>query len=115
MNRRQKLKKLKRDNKLMHDIINNSSEMKELYRAYNEPIKNVVHISRYQHFRVKQSIAFDDVAYAQNSNLLKTHIENRVLQEIRPLIWNRLVVDKVPYAEAYVYSLDLYLKEATDE
>jgi len=57
MNRRQKLKKLKRDNKLMHDIINNSSEMKELYRAYNEPIKNVVHTTmRFQEYKAKRMI-----------------------------------------------------------
>lgn len=43
MNNRIKLKKLKKDNKLMKDIINNTDEMKRLYAAYNEPLKNVVH------------------------------------------------------------------------
>ena len=42
MNNRIKLKKLKKDNKLMKDIINNTDEMKRLYAAYNEPLKNVV-------------------------------------------------------------------------
>ena len=42
MNQRQKIKKLKKDNELMHKIINNSEEMKRLYKAYNEPIKNIV-------------------------------------------------------------------------
>lgn len=42
MNQRQKLKKLKNDNKLMHRTINDMPEMKELYENFNAPIKNVV-------------------------------------------------------------------------
>ena len=42
MNQRQKIKRLKKDNELMHKIINNSDEMKRLYKAYNEPVKNIV-------------------------------------------------------------------------
>ena len=44
MNRRQKLKRLKNDNKLMRDIINRTPEMKWLYDRYNQPLF-VQHIS----------------------------------------------------------------------
>lgn len=42
MNRRQKLKKLKQDNKFMRMIINRTPEMKWLYDAYQQPL-NVNH------------------------------------------------------------------------
>jgi len=42
MNRRQKLKKLKKDNKFMWDIIKRTPEMKWLYDAYQQPL-NVTH------------------------------------------------------------------------
>lgn len=42
MNRRQKLKKLKRDNEFMRKIINETAEMKRLYEAYSNPVKNIV-------------------------------------------------------------------------
>lgn len=44
MNRRQKLKKLKKDNKFMRDIINRTPEMKWLYDIYTQPLF-VQHIS----------------------------------------------------------------------
>ena len=43
MNRRQKLKKLKWDNKLMRDIIRNAPQMEALYEAYNSVPKNITH------------------------------------------------------------------------
>lgn len=42
MNRRQKLKKLKRDNEFMRNIIKCTPEMKWLYDAYQQPL-NVNH------------------------------------------------------------------------
>ena len=38
MNRRQKIKNLKKQNKFMYDVINNTGELKRLYKAYNQPI-----------------------------------------------------------------------------
>lgn len=43
MNRRQKLKKMKIDNKLMRDIIRNAPQMEALYQAYNSVPKNITH------------------------------------------------------------------------
>ena len=42
MNRRQKLKKLKSDNEFMKKIINETAEMKRLYEAYDNPVKNII-------------------------------------------------------------------------
>lgn len=42
MNQRQKIKRLKKDNELMHRIINNTPEMKRLYDEYNMPLKNII-------------------------------------------------------------------------
>jgi hypothetical protein len=42
MNKRQKLKKLKNDNEFMRKIINETAEMKRIYEAYNNPVKNII-------------------------------------------------------------------------
>lgn len=42
MNARQKIKRLKKDNELMHRIINETPEMKRLYDDYNMPLKNII-------------------------------------------------------------------------
>ena len=43
MNRRQKLKRLKSDNKLMRNIIRNSPQMEDLYKSFNSPLRNITH------------------------------------------------------------------------
>lgn len=42
MNQRQKIKRLKKDNELMHRIINKTPEMKRLYDDYNMSPKNII-------------------------------------------------------------------------
>ncbi len=87
MNNRQKLKKLKRDNELMHKIINDSEKMKRLYDDFNSPIRNVVHTTmHFQEFRSKRKILpmlpKDDITieyYKQDLALELSH-------HIRPMI-----------------------------
>ena len=51
-----------------------------------------------------------DVVYLQdNPQKLKTHIENRILQELRPLIWDNLITEKDSYINKYRYSLDIWM------
>ena len=57
-----------------------------------------------------------DIAYRQdNPHLLKTHIENRILQEIRPLIWDNLKTEKDFYSNKYRYSLDFWVEPQADK
>ena len=100
--------------------MNNRQKAKHFKRLYEESLPKkpypVVYqyVDNFQLYRVKQCIAFDDIICVQDPNLVKTCIENRILQEIRPLIFDRLNVKKDPYTEGYIYSLDLYLGKETN-
>lgn len=60
MTLRQKYKKAKKDNELMHEVINNYPEMKRLYQAYNEPVKNVTHsIMPLKHYKTMRYLSLD--------------------------------------------------------
>lgn len=84
MNQRQKLKKLKRDNRLMRDIINNTPEMARLYKAYNEPIKNVIHTT----VDVKQFVCKRSLDY--NNHMAKDIVEEYTKNEIISNIYELL-------------------------
>ena len=56
MNRRQKLKHMKRDNKLMRDIIRNTPEMEWLYNAYCQPCNATYHTMNFQKYTCKRII-----------------------------------------------------------
>ena len=64
-----------------------------------------------KHYRVQQLIDMRDIAYLQDKpQLLKTHIENRILQELRPLIWDNLITEKDRYTNKLRYSLDIWMR-----
>ena len=64
-----------------------------------------------RHYRISQLIDAHDIAYAHNPQLLKTHIENRILQELRPLIWDNLKTEKDLFSDKYRYWLDIWLSQ----
>ena len=64
-----------------------------------------------KHYRISQMIDARDICYLQDSpQLLRTHIENRMLQELRSLIWDNLIVEKDKYTDKYRYSLDIWME-----
>lgn len=56
MNQRQKLKHMKRDNKLMREIIRNTPEMEWLYNAYCQPCNVTYHTMNFQKYTCKRII-----------------------------------------------------------
>ena len=56
MNQRQKLKRLKRDNKLMRSIIKNTPEMEMLYNAYNQPCNVTYSAMSFQRYACRATI-----------------------------------------------------------
>ncbi len=69
-----------------------------------------------KHYRISQLMDARDIAYAQDSpQLLKTHIENRMLQELRPLIWDNLKTEKDLYSDKYEYYLDIWVESQEGE
>ena len=62
------------------------------------------------HYRVCNMVDERDIVYAQQTpQLLKTHIENGILREMRPLIWERLKAEKDIYSDKVIYSLDFWI------
>lgn len=102
--------KLQSDNNLLREIIADNPTMQELYDLYNKPL-NVTHTTlSSKHYRIQQLMDMREIAYLQDRpQLLKTHIENRILQELRPLIWDNLKTEKDKYIDKYRYSLDIWM------
>lgn len=93
--------------------MNARQKAKHFKRLYEEALPKKPYPVVYKtilpmHYRISQLIDAKDIAYVQdNPQLLKTHIENRILQEIRPLIWDNLKTKKDPYSDKYRYWLDI--------
>lgn len=83
MNKRQKLKKLKRENDLMHRIINNTDEMKRLLKAYNEPVKNVITTTmRFEKYGAKRDFPPEFLNDEKTIKYLKQDIARQLAQKI---------------------------------
>ena len=64
-----------------------------------------------KHFRANFMLDTRDVVYGQeNPTLLKQHIENKILQEIRPIVWDNLKAEKDKYTSNVIYTLDIYIR-----
>ena len=64
-----------------------------------------------KHYRVQHLMDARDVFYAPSPEMLKSHIENGILRELRPLIWDNLKAERDLYAEKYIYTLDIWIEE----
>ena len=77
---------------------------------YKKPYPVVYKTILPMHYRVEQLMDMRDVVYLQdNPQLLKTHIENRILQELRPLIWDNIIAERDKHTGKCSYSLDIWL------
>lgn len=61
-----------------------------------------------EHYKVQMCMDMRDIENNPHV-LLKIHIENRILQEIRPLIWDNLITEKDRDTNKYRYSLDIWM------
>ena len=99
--------------------MNARQKAKHFKRLYEESLPKKPYPVVYQtilpkHYRVSQMIDAREIAYAQDTpQLMRTHIENRILQELRPLIWDNLKVELDRYINKYRYSLDIWMGEDT--
>lgn len=97
--------------------MNNRQKAKHFKRLYEEALSKKPYPVVYKtilpkHYKISQMVDARDIAYLQdNPKLLKTHIENRILQELRPLIWDNLITEKDIYTDKYRYSLDIWMSE----
>lgn len=94
--------------------MNARQKAKHFKRLYEEALPKkpypVVYKTLSEHHMILAMIDARDIAYLQdNPQLLKTHIENRILQGLRPLIWDNLKTEKDKYLDKYIYSLDIWM------
>ena len=97
-----------------------AKRFKKLYEDFmNMPFRNMRYVnhSDLNHFKTQVSISKDDVEFCEkydNIELLKTVVENETIAQLRPLIWDRLNVNKEsPYKTTY--SFDIWLEEKDDK
>ena len=87
MNQRQKLKKLKNDNKMMHRIINDMPEMKELYMRFTAPMKNVVQTTvPIEHICSMHEVPRDIPLDGATVGYLKEEIKHELFKDIEQYI-----------------------------
>ena len=60
-----------------------------------------------KHYRVQQIIDTKDML--DNPQLIKTLIENSILQKLRPLIWDNIIIEKYEHIDKHNYSLDVWM------
>lgn len=95
--------------------MNARQKAKHFKRLYEETLPKkpypVVYKSALpRHYRVQQLIDMRDIVCSQDDpQLLKTLIENRILQELRPLIRDNIITEKDEYINKYRYSLDIWM------
>ena len=63
-----------------------------------------------KHYRARYMLDHADMKYwMDNPVLLKTHIENRILNELRPIIWDNLIAEKDEKTDKCIYTLDVFM------
>lgn len=69
-----------------------------------------------KHYRIQQLIARNDIHSLQtDQQLMKTLIENRILQKLRPLISDNLIVEKDYYRDSYRCTLDIWMESENEQ
>jgi hypothetical protein len=84
---------------------------KKLYEEIlSRPLPVIYQTTTPTHYRARLMMNNRDIAYGEQSpSLLKTHIENGILRELRPMIWDNLKTEKDIYTDKYIYSLDVWM------
>jgi hypothetical protein len=65
-----------------------------------------------EHHKIACLVSMSKIAHDLQDKplLLKTLIENRILHNLKPLIWDHLRIEKDLYTDAYKYQLDIWLE-----
>lgn len=93
MNARQKAKHFKR-------LYENNLPKKPYPIVYQSPKK---------HYEAQLMIDKRNLLFPEEDPFFKTHIENCMLDKLRPIIWNNLTVEKDIRRDLYVYRLDVWV------
>jgi len=91
MNCRQKIKRLKRENHFLNEIINNTDEMKRLVDIYNNPLRNVVFTNtKLEHYRIVKGMAFPNEC---KDDVVLTLMSEYIAKELCPIIKENMKVE----------------------
>lgn len=93
--------------------MNARQKAKHFKRLYEEALPKKPYPVVYKtilprHYKVEVCMDMRDIVYL-DPQLLKIHIENRILQEIRPMIWDNLITEKDRDTNKPIYSLDIWM------
>lgn len=100
MNQRQKLKRMKRDNKFMRDIIRNTPEMEWLYNAYYQPCNVTYQTMNFEKYTCKRMIP----PYMSDSKSYEEQMKRALVGDLAREIENDIqfeVVDMCKTKEIY--------------
>ena len=95
--------------------MNARQKAKHFKRLYEESLPKKPYLVIYQtysgqHYRIRHAVDCRDIVYAESSpTLLKTHIENGILRELCPLIWDHIKAEKDIESDKVIYSLDIWM------
>jgi hypothetical protein len=94
--------------------MNNRQKAKHFKKLYEEALKRpypvVFKTLPLNHCRIQKRMPVKEVVYMQDAPmLLRNHVENIMLRELRPYIWDNLITEKDTYTDSYTYTLDIWL------
>ena len=104
MNQRQKLKKLKHDNKVMKDVINASPELKSMYSAFTEPMNVVYTTVQCRELRCERMVSPENPNDAGVIALYKNAMADNLAEQFKKFITYKVTGDSAyPFIEASVF------------
>lgn len=96
--------------------MNARQKAKHFKRLYEESLSKKPYPVKYtailpKHYKITQLISAREIVYLQHRpSLLKAHIENKILHDLKPLIWDHFKIEKDPYSGEYRYWLDIWVE-----
>ena len=93
-----------------------AKHFKRLYEAKLKKPYPIIYKTNLPHYKILQMVDARDIVCTQDdAQLRRTVIENRILQKLRPLIWENLKIEKDLYSGNYKYSLDIWVEPPESE
>lgn len=90
MNRRQKIKKLKKENDFMRMIIKDNPEMEQTYNLWKQPLRAIQSHVKIRPYKCKRIMTYDLMRCCDGERVLREEITRCLLEAIKPEITYRL-------------------------
>lgn len=95
--------------------MNNRQKAKHFKKLYEQILPKsaplVVHVEKPRHYEVIKRLSSEDVINSHDTPaLLERHITDSIVQELKPIIWRNIRVERELLTGNYRYQVDVWFK-----